>query len=239
MPNIDFLIVAGLAVVVGTIVQSGVGLGLGLVATPIVTLADPSLMPGSVLVTTSLLPLLTLTRDLRFADWQGLSWALSGRVVGTPLGVWAVAVLSKRFIGISVALMVLLAIGLTARSPRFTANRTTLLTAGLIGGATGTATSIGGPPLALLYQRESGSRVRATLGVFFSAGAVLSLGTLAVVGELPQRQVTAGLALVPFLFVGFALSNPLRRFLDRGRMRTAILVVASASALILLVRSLA
>lgn len=239
MPNIDFLIVAGLAVLFGAVVQSGVGLGLGLVATPIVTLADPSLMPGSVLVTTSLLPLLTLTRDVRFADWRGLSWALAGRVAGTPLGVWAVAALPKRFIGISVGLMVLAAIGLTTSSPRFSANRTTLLTAGLIGGATGTATSIGGPPLALLYQRESGPTVRATLGVFFTAGAILSLGTLAAVGQLPHRQVTAGLALVPFLLAGFALSGPLRRYLDQGRMRTAILVLASTSALLLVVRSLA
>lgn len=238
MPSIDFLIVAGLAVLFGAIVQSGVGLGLGLVATPIVTLADPSLMPGSVLITTSLLPLLTLTRDVRNADWRGLSWALTGRVAGTPLGVWAVAVLPARFIGIFVGLMVLVAIGLTASTPRFTANPTTLLTAGLIGGATGTATSIGGPPLALLYQRESGSRVRGTLGVFFTAGAVLSLGTLAAAGQLPQRQVTAGFALVPFLIAGFALSGPLRRFLDRGRMRLAILVVASTSAVLLIARSL-
>lgn len=238
MLSIDFLIVAGLAVLFGAIVQSGVGLGLGLVATPIVTLADPSLMPGSVLITTSLLPLFTLTRDVRFADWRGLSWALTGRVAGTPLGVWAVAALPVRFIGIGVGLMVLVAIGLTARSPRFTANPTTLLTAGLIGGATGTATSIGGPPLALLYQRESGSRVRGTLGVFFTAGAVLSLGTLAAVGQLPQRQVTAGFALVPFLIAGFALSGPLRRFLDQGRMRLAILVVASTSAVLLIARSL-
>jgi uncharacterized protein len=238
MPNLDFLLVAGLAVIFGTIVQSGVGLGLGLVATPIVTLADPSLMPGSVLVTTSVLPLLTLTRDARSADWRGLSWAIAGRVAGTPFGVWAVAALPTRFLGVGVGLMVLTAIGLTAGSPRFVANPTTLLTAGLIGGATGTATSIGGPPLALLYQRESGSTVRGTLGVFFSVGAGLSLGTLAVTGELPQRQVTAGLALVPFLFVGLALSSPLRRFLDRGRMRGAILLVASASAIVLIVRSI-
>ena len=59
----DALIAAlGLCVAVGGFVQSGIGLGLGLVAAPIVTLLDPSLMPGSMLVAGASLPLLCSAR---------------------------------------------------------------------------------------------------------------------------------------------------------------------------------
>jgi uncharacterized membrane protein YfcA len=238
MPDLYFIAVAGLAAVIGATVQGSVGLGLGLVAAPVVTMLFPSLMPGSVLVAATVLPLFTLVREVRFADWRGLRWAFGGRLAGTPLGVWVVTVLPPRVLGVVVGGMVLAAVGITAlpclvpRSPR------TLLAAGVFSGATGTATSIGGPPLALLYQREEGPRIRATLAVFFTIGALISLLTLSAVDQLPVRQVTAGLVLTPFAAAGFMLSRPLRRVLDHGRMRAGVLLVTAVSAAVLIVRSL-
>jgi uncharacterized membrane protein YfcA len=113
-----------------------------------------------------------------------------------------------------------------------------LLTAGLLGGVTGTATSIGGPPLALLYQHRPGPVVRATLAGYFCAGALLSLSGLAVAGELGRREALLAAVLLPCLAAGFALSGPLRRRLEGGRSRAAILALCAASALALVVRSL-
>ncbi|GAA1572642.1 sulfite exporter TauE/SafE family protein [Actinomadura kijaniata] len=238
MPHLDFLVVGGLAVLLGAIVQSSVGLGVGLVATPVVTLLFPTLMPGAILVAATVLPLATLAREIRHADLRGLGWAFAGRVAGTPLGVWVVASVPPGPLGAVIGLVVLAALAASLWSGDVPRNRATLAAAGLVSGATGTASSIGGPPIALLYQRESGPRVRATLAVFFTVGALLSLLTLAATGQLPYRQVTAGLALTPFVLAGFAVAGPLRRHLDAGRMRTGILVVVGASAVTLVVRSL-
>jgi uncharacterized membrane protein YfcA len=238
VPATEFLLFGGLAALVGAIVQSSVGLGVGLVATPIVTMLFPHLMPGSLLVAAAVLPLATLAREVRHADLQGLRWAFGGRLAGTPLGVWVVAVVPSRVLGVLIGGMVLAALGAGLWSGRVPRNRGTLITAGAVAGATGTASAIGGPPLALLYQYEKGPRVRATLAVFFTVGAVLSLITLAVAGQLPGEQVAAGLALTPFVLVGFLVAGPVRRYVDEGRMRVAILVVVGSSALTLIVRSL-
>jgi uncharacterized membrane protein YfcA len=238
VPETEFLLFGGFAALVGAIVQSSVGLGVGLVATPIVTLLFPELMPGSLLVAAAVLPLATLAREVRHADLGGLGWAFGGRLVGTPLGVWVVAVVPPRVLGMLIGGMVLAALGAGLWKGRVPRNPGTLTTAGVVAGATGTASAIGGPPLALLYQHESGPRVRATLAVFFTGGAVLSLITLGVAGQLPGAQVAAGLALTPFVLAGFLVAGPVRRYLDAGRMRTAILVVVGASAITLIVRSL-
>src|SRR5204863_9114992 len=103
--NAEFVLGAGGCTALGAIVQSGVGLGLGLVAAPVVTLMFPSTMPGALLIANAVLPLLLLSRDAREADWSGLSWAMSGRLVGTPLGVWAVAIVSQRAISLAVGAM--------------------------------------------------------------------------------------------------------------------------------------
>ncbi|MBE1537637.1 sulfite exporter TauE/SafE family protein [Actinomadura algeriensis] len=236
--NPDFLIVGGVAALLGAIVQSSVGLGVGLVATPIVTMLFPSLMPGTILVVAAVLPLATLAQEARHAELRGLGWAFGGRVAGTPLGVWLVAAVPARALGIVIGFFVLAALAVTAWSREVPRNPRTLAAAGAIAGTTGTASGIGGPPIALLYQRESGPRVRATLAVFFVAGCLLSLASLAVFGRLPAEQVTAGLALVPFVLVGFLVAGPLRRYLDAGRLRTALLIVVGASAITLIVRNL-
>lgn len=87
MPPVTVLLVAALAVAIGGLVQSGVGLGLGIIAPPVVTLLDPALMPGSMLVAGALLPALILAREAGITDWPGVSWALAGRLAGTAAGI--------------------------------------------------------------------------------------------------------------------------------------------------------
>src|SRR6266568_7561279 len=236
-PTTVFL-VAGIAVAAGALVQGGVGLGLGLIAAPVVTLLDPALMPGSMLVAGAALPVLILAREALHTDWPGVSWALAGRLAGTAGGIWVLAVVSLRALGIVVGGMVLAVVALSIREAVVPRNRITLVTAGVISGVTGTATSIGGPPVALLYQGETGPRVRATLSVFFIMGNSLSLCALAVTGHLPGRDVLAGLVFTGCAAAGFAVAAGLRRFLDAGRTRAAVLAAAAGSSLILIVHSI-
>src|SRR5690554_4517973 len=102
MPDLTFVIIAGGAVLVGAAVQTSVGLGLGLVAAPVVSLLDPTLMPGAMLVATALLPALTLGAEWRHVDLRGIPWALAGRLVGTVAGVWIVAAVTPQSLALVV-----------------------------------------------------------------------------------------------------------------------------------------
>jgi len=237
-PDIAVIAAAGLFVALGGFVQSGIGLGLGLVAAPVVTLLDPALMPGSMLVAGASLPVLILAREALHTDWPGVSWALAGRVAGTVGGIWVLAAMSLRALGIVVGGMVLAVVALSIREAVVPRNRVTLVTAGVISGVTGTATSIGGPPVALLYQDQSGPRVRATLSVYFTIGNSIALAALAATGHLPERDVVVGLVFVGCAAVGFAAAAGLRRFLDAGRTRAAVLAAAAGSALALIGHSI-
>ena len=238
MPPTTVFLVSGIAVVLGALVQSGVGLGLGVVAAPVVTLLDPGLMPGSMLVAGAALPVLILAREASHTDWPGVSWALAGRIAGTAAGIWLLAAVPVQALGVLVGAAVLAVIaagGLGRELPR---NRWTLLGAGVVSGTTGTATSIGGPPVALLYQREHGAQVRATLSLFLCVGNSLAIAALAAAGRMPARDVAAGLIFLACAAVGLAVAARFRRFLDGGRIRAAVLVTASVSAIILIVHSL-
>ena len=238
MPPIEIALLIAAAIFIGSLVQGAVGLGLGLVGAPALTLLTPELMPGTILWLSAVLPVFTLAREWRAIDWWGLRWALLGRMPATVVGAWIVTAVSARMLGVLVAVVILTAVLLTLRTVRLPMRVSLLVGAGVISGVTGTATSIGGPPLALLYQHELGPRVRSTLATYFVVGAGASLVGLAVVGELTMAQTTTAGWLVLPMAAGFASSGPVRRRVDGDRLRVAVLSVCAASALVVLVRSL-
>ena len=233
------LLVAGVAVLVGAAVQGSVGLGLGLLAAPVFALADPTLVPGTILLTTSVLPMLTSLREREDVDWRGLGFALLGRAPGTAVGVYIVATQPQSTTALVVGVVVLGAVGLSVTAWEARPTPRALVVAGLISGVGGTATSVGGPPVALLYQRSSGPTLRATMGMYFLIGNVTSVLALAAAGEVAGRDVSRAVLLLPFLVAGFLVSKPLRRHVDGSRLRVAVLVVSAGSAVLLLVRTLA
>jgi len=235
--SLGVLLVAGLSVLVGAAVQGSIGLGLGLVAAPVLTLLDPSLVPGTILLVTSVLPLLTSVRELTDVDWRGLAFALTGRFPGMLLGAWVVVTQPPRTTAIVVAVVVLGAVCLSLTSWHARPTPRALLVAGAVSGVSGTATSIGGPPVAILYQHESGATLRSTMGLYFLVGGVLSVSVLTVAGEVGVREISRALALLPFLLVGFLLSGRLRGRVDGTVLRTAVLSVSAVGALVLLAKT--
>lgn len=206
-------------------------------AAPVVTLVAPQLMPGGMLMVVVLLPLVTLARERADIDWRGLGWAFPARVLGTAVGVWVVASVDDRQLGLAVGAMVLAAVLLTWRTVVVPVNPGSLSAAGFVSGVTGTASSIGGPPLALLLQHRAPRQIRTTLAVYFLLGSLLSLAGLGLAGELQRDELMFAASAVPALVVGFALSGPLRRRLPADVVRALVLLVSGASALALLVRS--
>ncbi|MFD0471924.1 sulfite exporter TauE/SafE family protein [Nonomuraea thailandensis] len=213
----------------GAIVQGGVGFGLGLVAAPVLTMLAPDLMPGTIQVVNMTLPLFTLAVEWRRVDWRGLGFALLGRLPGSAIAAVIIVYVSVYTRGIFVAVMVLIAVALTARALSVPRNGYTITSAGFVSGITGTATGIGGPPIALVYQNAKGPQIRATLAMFFFLSAAQSLVILQIVGAARPGAADRGVLIVPMV-LGFLVSGPLRRYLDGGKVRVAVLTVAALSA---------
>lgn len=232
------LAAASAIVALGALVQGAVGFGLALVAAPLVTLIDPRLVPGPMLLTGLVLPLLTGWRERRTIDLTGTGWALLGRVPGAALGAALLALLSEDATALAVGVIVLAGVALTVSGLRLAPRPPTLVAAGVLSGFMGTTSSVGGPPIALVYQDAEGPRLRGTLSAYFAAAAAISIAALALAGRFGRAELVAGLALVPGVVLGFLLSGPLARFLDGGYTRLAVLGVSTLAALALVVRHL-
>jgi uncharacterized membrane protein YfcA len=230
------LLTATAVVAVGAIVQGSVGFGLNLIAAPVLALIDTELVPGPALVIALVLTLFMAVRERAGTEWWGVRWALLGRVPGTVAGALAVAALPERGLAVTFAVLVLAAVAISATGLHVAPTRPNLVGAGALSGLMGTATSIGGPPIAMVYQRSAGATLRGTLAGFFAVGATMSLLVLAAVGEFGSRDAVHSLVLLPGLLAGFALSRWTAPVLDAGRTRAAVLAVSAASALSVLLR---
>ena len=239
MAGLSWDIVLLLAVVslVGAMVQSVVGLGLGLLAAPVIALVAPSLAPALPLWLALMISGAMVLGERHHVEWRALAWALPARVPGTVVGAWLVAHVSEATISVAIGLVVLVAVGLTLHTAHIPLNRGTLVAAGVLAGVSGTATSIGGPPIALLYQRQAPEVVRSTLSVFFFVGVLISLTGLRLSGGLPAESGHVALVLCPAVLGGMVLGSLLRDRVPREQFRLVMLGLCAVSALALLVRA--
>lgn len=235
MSLVGYLVAVG-AVAIGACIQGTLGFGLGLIAAPVLALVDKDLIPGPLLLIGVATTTTVFLRERGSVDWRGMKWAIVGRVAGTGIGAWAVVAFSKDALIVALSLSVILGVVMSVAGWNFRPTTPSLIGAGTLSGIMGTLTSIGGPPMALVYQKESAQRLRSTLAGFFLIGATLSVASLFAGGEFGWHEFRLGLALIPGLVLGLGTSRKMARFLDNRYTRPAVLGFSALSSLTLLIQ---
>jgi uncharacterized membrane protein YfcA len=223
------LLAANLIIAIGAWVQGSVGFGLALVAAPLLAIISPSAVPGPLLATTFSLIVLTVWRERQAIDVRGIGWVLLGRIPGAALGALTLAAMNPRALGFTLGALTLLAVVLTATKLRIERKPPWLFVAGTVSGFMGTTSAIGGPAVAILYQHDEGRTVRASLAAYFTVGCLMSMTALFLVHRFALSDVLQGAGMLPGVAIGFALSGRFGAFLDKGRTRAAVLLVAGLS----------
>jgi uncharacterized membrane protein YfcA len=231
--------VSWIVLCVAATLQGSIGFGLGVLGAPLLVLIAPGLVPGPLLVNALVITLLVVYRERRAVDLSGLGWAVGGRAVGVVAAAATLAVLPRDAISLAIGAAVLLVVVINAAGLRVRPGTKSLVVAGVLSGLTGTIASVGGPPMALLYQDAAGSRLRGTLSGYFVVGVIMSLTALAFVGRFGWGEFRAGLAMIPGTLAGYFVSGRAAAVADRGSfLRIAVLTVSAASGVVVIVRQL-
>ena len=234
-------ILLGIALVVTTFasaLQSTVGIGFAIVSVPVLSMLDPRLAPVPQLLIILPLTLSMALRERGAIDAKGVVRVMCGRVLGTLCGIGLLAAASQRVLDVIIAAIVLSAVIALIRVERVPRNAVTEVIAGTLSGASALISSIGGPPLALLYSDSKGETLRASLGVIFSLGLILTIGGRAYLGHITKTETLIAAWLFPGVLIGFALSNRWLHRINGKILRRAIFAIASFAAVGLLIRGL-
>src|SRR5438093_1009856 len=221
---------------VAAFVQGTTGVGFALIVAPILAVLAPDLLPVCLLVLMLPLNVYVAWRERAALDRSGAGWITFGRFLGTFGGLWVLTALSASHLSLLIGVATILAAVATLIAPSFTPGRRAYVAAGIVTGVTETATGIGGPPLALVYQHQAAGILRSTIAFCFLVGELISLATLAVAGHTTATQFVTALLLVPPLALGAILSRHVHRRIDGRVLRAFVLAFAIVSGAVLLFR---
>ena len=211
---------------------------MGLLASPILILIDERFVPAPILLSSWVLTTCLVLRERQAIDLVGLRWAVAGRVAGTFVAGIVLAVLPTDRVTIVFGGLVLVGVAMSVSGLQLTAQRWTLVGAGTLSAVMVTIASIGGPPMALVYQHVHGARLRATMSSFFWIGTVMSLVTLRLVGRFGAEEVGLALVILPAMVAGLVVSKWTATRVDRGYTRPLVLALAAAAGLTVILREL-
>ena len=237
MPLIDF-IAATLAVIAGSVVQVASGVGGGFIIVPLLALIDVGLIPAPLIFASLSLSTLMAWREWHAVDHTNTGYIFTGLTLGSVLGGWLLASIPGDRLGLVFGSVILLAIVVTLLGRRIPLNGATGTVTGIVSGAMGTSSGIGAPPLALLYQDQSGAKIRATLAVLYTGASLIILVILFGYGKFGLNEARDGLLLVPGFVLGYWLANRWTPHVDQGHARVAVLTVSAAAAIFLIIRNL-
>lgn len=227
---------AFVSAIFGAVIQGAIGFGLNLVVVPVVALLWPEALPTSLIVMAIPMTIGSALRERDAIDLRGMGWVSVGRIPGVVAGAWLVSALASDTLARVTGGLVVAAALMSIFAPRLRVTTGASLVVGLVSGVMGTSSSIGGPPVALLYQHEPGPVVRSTLGATFAIGVAMSLAALAVAGEIHRHQVWLGVALMPAIGIGLYASRWLHHAVDTRWLRPGVLGFAIVSGAVVLLR---
>lgn len=236
--SLTLMLAANLCVFLGAAVQGSTGIGFALVAAPLLLLLDTSLAPVPIILSTFVLSSLMSIKDRKHIHFAGIRYALIGYIPGA-IGAGAIVhVLSAEILELVFAATLLLAATITAAGFTVRPKPTTNLAAGGASGLMGTISSIGGPPMGLLYQHEAGGTVRGTLGGMAVVGSFISICVHATIGGVGSRELSSFAVMSPGVIVGFLTSSYLSKILDRGYLRPSIVALSLLAAVYIVIARL-
>jgi uncharacterized membrane protein YfcA len=232
----ELAIALGLTIA-GSIVQGSIGFGLAVVAAPVLLMVNPLFVPGPMLLAAMALVILMALRERRDVIVRDVASATLGRIVGTLPAAYAIGTLPRNVYELLFAGLVTLGVVLSLAGWHIHRTAMNIFLAAILSGFAGTVSSIGGPPMALAYQGETGPKIRGTLSAIFTIGTVISIAGLWWAGRFGKVELILGLLLIPGVLVGFALSRYTAGRLDETHTRPAVLAISSLSALVIVLRN--
>ena len=230
MSPLEILVVV-VAVVAGSMVQATAGVGITLVAAPVLLAVDPAFVPLPLILGGAVVGIRNVTME--FAGFDAHRWrrCLLGAPVGLVLGELALANLSERGLTAAIGLLVVISVGAMASGWQPRRRSWTSVLAGLLVALSLRIAALPGPPYAILHHDDPPEVLRPNI----SALVLVLSGTISirllVGGEVTGADLGRVVLVMGSALVGLLLAPPLRRWVDSGWFRPALLSVCGLGGL--------
>lgn len=231
-------LLALLIVMSGIILQTWVGIGFGLLAAPLLYLIDPAYVPVPALILGFSLSLLLVLNQRKLLCWRRVFPAIVARFPGCWCGAILLVTAPPYMLSILFGGVLLMAVLISLYTCKISLNPITLSIGGFFSGLIGTVTSVGGPPIALVYQSVDRVTARNELAAFFLIGTPISILFLALQGRVDMSSLVLSLKMLPGVLVGFGFARLCDNRISVSSTKPVLLIISSVSAVMILYKGM-
>lgn len=221
---VDWL--AMVIVLCASLVQAWLGIGFALLGAPLLYLLNPGYVPGPLLLLGFALAACMTLGNRQTLAWRRPMPAILARLPGAWCGGLLLGLLPSAWLGLLLGVCVLLTAVSSYRWLEIRCIPRNLAVAGFFSGLLGTATGVGGPPMALVYQTCERLSTRDELAAFFLLTTPVSLLFLSYQGRLPPDYLSTSCKLAPAVLAGYGLARCLDGRIDRHSPRQLLLLLS-------------
>jgi uncharacterized membrane protein YfcA len=228
---------SGVLIFFSALTQGSLGFGFAILSVPTMGLLDGRLAPVPQLLLAAPLTAAMLFRERGDVDWRGVGWVLLGRLPGALTGIWMLSTVTPGALDIAIGACVLLGVVVLASGKAIPRRPLSQVVAGFASQVFAILSSIGGPPLALLYRDADAKTMRATLAAIFSIGVVITISSRVIASAIRVSDLVVAAYCLPGLAAGLWASRLIIPRLKPAAFRAAILVLSALASVGLVVRT--
>jgi uncharacterized membrane protein YfcA len=211
---------------------------MAVLTAPAMLLINPVFVPVPVMFAGALQVTLMAIRERHSAAKIDVSCGVAGYVLGTFPAIYVLGVLPATVYQLLFAGLVLAGILLSLIGWRLAPTPQNVAAAGVLTGFAATVSSIGGPFMGMVYQHETGPKIRGTLSAIFALGTFAAIAGLWWSGRFGVSELLLSLWLMPGILMGFFLSRFTTPYIDRAHTRAIVLGISGFAATAVLIRAL-
>ena len=232
------LVLVLLITAAGAIVQGSAGIGLGLIASPVLLSIDVDFGPGPLLLGGLVIGARHMTAEWDDLDRPTLGRAFLGLPIGAIAGLAVLRVMDADTLSLTVGLLICVAAVALLCGANLHRTTTTDVITGASAAFTSMTAAIPGPPLVIGFADLAPRCLRCTVSVFVAVtGVVVFFGLLAI-GRFGWHEAALLGTMIPGLLIGVVLSRWTRPLLDRSWFRPAVLLLSFAGGAALAINQL-
>ena len=238
LPALPLMMTAILIVFGASALQISTGMGFGMVSAPLLVLIDPVFAPipilmiGLVIASSGAWP--ERGNIVAAEIWTGFG----GRAVGAGLAAGLLLIFTdiKAFMLLFGSLtLIAIAIRVLGRKVAFSLRNHAILST--LSGLMGTITSVGAPPMAILYQGQPPQKTRPTLNALFLISCVTGLAGQQTAGNITPSHFAITLCFLPAALAGIYLARHFKTSSSQV-LSVAMLSISALAAIMLIFRGL-
>ncbi len=224
--------------IIGSMVHGSTGIGLGLIAGPVLVSVEPDYLPGPLMLVSVLIGIRHLLVEHQNIDRKILGRLVLGMPIGVALAVLLLTRLDDRTMSFGIGGLIVVTVAALlagAELPRTSTNE-------VIGGAASSfgavTAAVPGPQLVMTLHDLPGPQMRPTIAATTAISGVATAVSLTLVGRFGADELLLWGGLIPPVLIGLFLARFVRPWLDREMFRPVILVIALIGGLALIIRNL-